>query len=56
MAKKTPKYEEFLRSQAKKAVDQIEEVFKKRWEESDETLNFGDVDYQEDDEDDELND
>lgn len=41
IVKKNSEYENFIENTAKKAVDDLEAVFKKRWQEHDDTLNEG---------------
>lgn len=52
-----PEYKKTLKTMTKKAVDDLEIMFKRKWEENDETLNEGDISYNDDDgEDDVYND
>lgn len=54
--KKAPIYRETIKTAAKMATDNLEDIFKKKWEENDETLNEGRKDYNDDGEDDIYND
>lgn len=57
LKKTIPEYKKTLRTMTKKAVDDLEIMFKRKWEENDETLNEGDISYNDDDgEDDVYND
>lgn len=56
MARKFPGYKKALKSATEKAVDDLEMMFKKRWDKEDETLNDGKWDYKSNEEDDIYND
>ena len=56
MMKTFPGYKKALKSASKKAVDDLETMFKRNWEEDDETLNNGEGNYNDDGEDDIYND
>lgn len=57
MMKTIPGYKDALKGATQKTVDGLEEMFKKRWEEDDETLNDGNLrDGDDDGEDDIYND
>ena len=57
MMKTIPGYKKTLKSATEKAVDDLETMFKRNWEENDETLNNGEGNYgDEDGEDDIYND
>jgi len=56
MMKKIPGYKKTLKSASKKAVDDLETMFKHNWEEDDETLNNGEWSYDDDGKDDIYND
>lgn len=53
MMKKNPAYRHAIKTAAKKSVEDLEEMFRKKWQEDDETLNNGEIygrpDYGEDD-------
>lgn len=55
MMKTIPGYKKALKSVTEKAVDDLEAMFKRNWEEDDETLNNGEGSY-DDGEDDIYND
>ena len=52
--KKAPIYRETVKTAAKMATDNLEDIFKKKWEENDETLNEGRRDYDDDDGEDDI--
>lgn len=54
--KKAPIYRETVKTAAKMATDNLEDIFKKKWKENDETLNEGEWSYDDDGEDDIYND
>lgn len=56
MMKTIPGYKKVLKSVTKKAVNNFETMFKRNWEEDDETLNDGERGYDDDGEDDIYND
>lgn len=56
MMKTVPGYKEALKGATQKAVDDLEKMFQKRWEEDDETLNDGDLWNNDDGEDEIYND
>ena len=56
MIKTIPGYKKVLKSVTKKTVDNFETMFKRNWEEDDETLNDGERKYDDDEEDDIYND
>lgn len=56
MMKTIPGYKKALKSVTEKAVDDLEAMFKRNWEEDDETLNNGEGSYDDDGEDDIYND
>lgn len=43
IAKKIPGYQDALNDAAKRAVDDLEKMFQKKWLEDDETLNEGEI-------------
>ncbi len=43
--KKTSKYKKTLKKSTQIAVDELERMFRKKWQEDDETLNEGEKDY-----------
>lgn len=49
MVRKFPGYRKALKSATEKAVDDLEMIFKRNWEENDETLNDGERSYNDDD-------
>lgn len=56
MIKTIPGYKNVLKSATEKAVDDLEMMFRRNWEEDDETLNNGEGSYDDDGEDDIYND
>lgn len=56
MMKTIPGYKKALKSATGKAVDDLEAMFKRNWEEDDETLNNEEGSYDDDGEDDIYND
>ena len=56
MMKTIPGYKKTLKSATEKAVDDLEVMFRRNWEEDDETLNNGEGSYDDDGEDDIYND
>ena len=48
MMKTIPGYKKALRSVTEKAVDDLETMFRRNWEEDDETLNNGEGSYNDD--------
>lgn len=56
MMKTIPGYKKVLKSVTEKAVDDLEMMFRRNWEEDDETLNNGEGSYDDDGEDDIYND
>ena len=56
MMKTIPGYKKALKSATEKAVDDLETMFRRKWEEEDETLNNGEGSYDDDGEDDIYND
>lgn len=50
MMKTIPGYKKALKSATKKAVDDLETIFKRNWEEDDETLNEGKQNEEDEDE------
>ena len=56
MMKTIPGYKKTLKSVTEKAVDDLETMFRRNWEEDDETLNNGEGSYDDDGEDDIYND
>ena len=56
MMKTVPGYKKVLKSVTEKAVDDLETMFRRNWEEDDETLNNGEGSYDDDGEDDIYND
>ena len=52
--KKAPIYRETVKTAAKMATDNLEDIFKKKWEENDETLNEGEWSYNDDDGEDDI--
>lgn len=55
MMKTIPGYKKALKSVTEKAVDDLEMMFRRNWEEDDETLNNGEGSYGDDGEDDIYN-
>lgn len=56
MMKTIPGYKKALKSVTEKAVDDLETMLRRNWEEDDETLNNGEWSYDDDGEDDIYND
>ena len=56
MMKTIPGYKKALKSATEKAVDGLETMFRRNWEEENETLNNGEGSYDDDGEDDIYND
>ena len=56
MMKTIPGYKKALKSATEKAVDDLETMFRRNWEEDDETLNNREGSYDDDGEDDIYND
>ena len=56
MMKTIPGYKKALKSVTEKAVDALETMFRRNWEEDDETLNNGEGSYDDDGEDNIYND
>ena len=56
MMKTIPGYKKVLKSVTEKAVDDLETMFRRNWEENDETLNNGEGSYNDGGEDDIYND
>ena len=56
LKKTIPEYKKTLKTMTKKAVDDLEAMFQKKWEENDETLNEGNISYNDDGEDEIYND
>ena len=56
MMKTIPGYKKALKSATEKTVDDLETMFRRNWEEDDETLNNGEGNYDDDGEDDIYND
>ena len=56
MMKTIPGYKKALKSATEKTVDDLETMFRRNWEEDDETLNNGEGSYDDDGEDDIYND
>lgn len=54
MMKTIPGYKKALKSVTEKAVDDLEIMFKRNWEENDETLNNGEGSYDDDDGEDDI--
>lgn len=55
MMKKIPKYRNLLEKSSEKAVNKLEKMFQKAWD-NDDTLNEGEYDSYEDESDEDLND
>ena len=49
MMKTIPGYKKIVKSATEKAVDDLEMMFRRNWEEDDETLNNGEGSYDDDD-------
>lgn len=54
MMKTIPGYKKALKSATEKAVGDLEMMFKRNWEEDDETLNNGEGSYNDDDGEDDI--
>lgn len=54
MMKKFPAYRKALKGATQEAVDNLENMLKKYWEENDETLNDGEGNYNDDDDEDDI--
>ena len=54
MIKTIPGYKKALKSVTEKAVDDLETMFRRNWEEDDETLNNGEGSYDDDDGEDDI--
>lgn len=54
MMKTVPGYKKALKSATEKAVDNLEIMFRRNWEEDDETLNNGEGSYNDDDGEDDI--
>ena len=54
MMKTIPGYKKALKSVTEKAVDDLETMFRRNWEEDDETLNNGEGSYGDDDGEDDI--
>ena len=54
MMKTIPGYKKALKSVTEKAVDDLEIMFRRNWEEDDETLNNGEGSYDDDDGEDDI--
>ena len=54
MIKTIPGYKKALKSVTEKAVDDLEMMFKRNWEEDNETLNNGEGSYDDDDGEDDI--
>ena len=54
MMKTIPGYKKALKSVTEKAVDDLETMFRRNWEEDDETLNNGERSYDDDDGEDDI--
>lgn len=54
MMKTIPGYKKALKSTTEKAVDDLETMFRRNWEEDDETLNNGERSYDDDDGEDDI--
>ena len=54
MMKTIPGYKKALKSVTEKAVDDLEIMFRRNWEEDDETLNNGEGSYNDDDGEDDI--
>lgn len=54
MMKTIPGYKKVLKSVTEKAVDDLETMFRRNWEEDDETLNNGEGSYDNDDGEDDI--
>ena len=52
--KTIPGYKKALKSVTEKAVDDLETMFRRNWEEDDETLNNGEGSYNDDDGEDDI--
>lgn len=47
MIKKIPQYRKILKSSTQKSMGELEEALKKKWEEDDDSLNYGEIEYEE---------
>ena len=54
MIKTIPGYKKALKSATEKTVDDLETMFRRNWEEDDETLNNGEGSYDDDDGEDDI--
>ena len=54
MMKTIPGYKKVLKSVTEKAVDNLETMFRRNWEEDDETLNNGEGSYNDNDGEDDI--
>ena len=54
MMKTIPGYKKIVKSATEKAVDDLEMMFRRNWEEDDETLNNGEGSYDDDDGEDDI--
>lgn len=54
MIKTIPGYKKALKSATEKTVDDLEMMFRRNWEEDDETLNNGEGSYDDDDGEDDI--
>ena len=54
MMKTIPGYKKALKSATEKTVDDLETMFRRNWEEDDETLNNGEGSYDDDDGEDDI--
>lgn len=54
MMKTIPGYKKALKSVTEKTVDDLETMFRRNWEEDDETLNNGEGSYNDDDGEDDI--
>lgn len=54
MMKTIPGYKKIVKSATEKAVDDLETMFRRNWEEDDETLNNGEGSYNDDDGEDDI--
>ena len=56
MMKKFPGYRKALKKASQKTVSDLEEMFQRKWDKDDETLNDGEKSYDDDEDDDIYND
>lgn len=49
--KKIPQYRKVLKDSTQKSMDELEQALKKKWEEDDDSLNYGEINYEEDNDD-----